>query len=323
MVIGLPRDERAPAAMHLGGLLARSLGEDVVVCTVVPPPWPPGLGRVDAEYQEFLDQDAAGRPRSRPRTAAGRSARPVRGRQGPVHGGRPAAGRERGTGPGCWLSAPRPRGMLGRVAFGSVAERLLHTSPLPVALAPRGFRARPGSKVTEVTAAYRRHRGRRRAGGRGGRGGGPDRRHAAGRLVRGAPAHPAHRRGGVAGRGLGAAASGAPTSRGPSETVLAEVSRLPHAPAVAPAGDRARHQLGRCAGGHRLGPRQHPGRRVELGRPAGTGVYRVPLVQDRPPLSGPGCGAAPRRHPQPRRPRRNSPAPPRPVVPKTFRSVGA
>ena len=56
VVIGLPRDERAPAAMQLGGLLARSLGEDVVVCTVVPELWPPGLGRVDAEYQQVLKE---------------------------------------------------------------------------------------------------------------------------------------------------------------------------------------------------------------------------------------------------------------------------
>jgi nucleotide-binding universal stress UspA family protein len=44
--------------------------------------------------------------------------------------------------------------VLGRVAFGSVAERLLHSSPVPVALAPRGFRCGPNARVRRVTAAY-------------------------------------------------------------------------------------------------------------------------------------------------------------------------
>lgn len=43
--------------------------------------------------------------------------------------------------------------MLGRVAFGSVAERLPHSSPLPVALAPRGFRG-SGDRLRVLTAAF-------------------------------------------------------------------------------------------------------------------------------------------------------------------------
>jgi hypothetical protein len=49
VLVGLPRDERATAAVQLGLMLARSLDEDLVVCTIVPPPWPPGMARVDAE----------------------------------------------------------------------------------------------------------------------------------------------------------------------------------------------------------------------------------------------------------------------------------
>jgi nucleotide-binding universal stress UspA family protein len=42
----------------------------------------------------------------------------------------------------------------GHVSVGSVTSRLLHSSSLPIALAPRGFRARPGARVTRVTAAF-------------------------------------------------------------------------------------------------------------------------------------------------------------------------
>lgn len=87
IVVGLPRDERAMAAMHLGALLTRSLDDSLVVCSVVPPPWPPGTGKVDAEYQEYLD---ASRPRRwpGPRAAGG----VVRGAAAhPVDGGRRVA----------------------------------------------------------------------------------------------------------------------------------------------------------------------------------------------------------------------------------------
>jgi nucleotide-binding universal stress UspA family protein len=45
-------------------------------------------------------------------------------------------------------------GLFGHVALGSVTDRLVHSSPLPVALATRGFRSKPGSTVARVTAAY-------------------------------------------------------------------------------------------------------------------------------------------------------------------------
>ncbi|HVH23708.1 MAG TPA: universal stress protein [Pseudonocardia sp.] len=153
VVIGLPRDERAPAAVHLGSLLARSLGEDVVVCTVLPQPWPPGFGRIDAEYQEFLDQDAqAALARAREVMPGDVTAdyQVVKARS--ASAGLLEVAEERGA--GLVALGSSTGGAFGRVAFGSVAERLLHSSPLPVALAPRGYRCRPVDRITEVTAAY-------------------------------------------------------------------------------------------------------------------------------------------------------------------------
>jgi nucleotide-binding universal stress UspA family protein len=45
-------------------------------------------------------------------------------------------------------------GTSGHPAIGTVTARLLHRSPVPVALAPHGFRARPGARVERVTAAF-------------------------------------------------------------------------------------------------------------------------------------------------------------------------
>jgi nucleotide-binding universal stress UspA family protein len=153
VVVGLPRDERATTALHLGALLARSLGEDLLVATVVPPPWPPGMGRVDAEYQAWLDRDAEDAlDRARdlvPRDVAAEF-RVVRARS-TAHGLAEVAEQH---GASVLALGSSDAGVLGRVAFGSVAERLLHTSPVPVALAPRGFRSRPGTTVRRVTAAF-------------------------------------------------------------------------------------------------------------------------------------------------------------------------
>ena len=38
-------------------------------------------------------------------------------------------------------------GSWGTVVVSSTADRLLHSSPVPVAVAPRGYRRRPGATV--------------------------------------------------------------------------------------------------------------------------------------------------------------------------------
>ena len=42
----------------------------------------------------------------------------------------------------------------GHVSLGSVSDRLLHSSPVSVALSPRGHRCKPDSRVERVTAAF-------------------------------------------------------------------------------------------------------------------------------------------------------------------------
>ena len=52
------------------------------------------------------------------------------------------------------VAGSSPSGGSGSVTLGSVTTRLLHSSPLPVALAPRGFRAARDARVRRVTAAF-------------------------------------------------------------------------------------------------------------------------------------------------------------------------
>ena len=153
VLLGLPRRRGATAAVQLAAQLARSLREDLIVCTVVPAPWPAGVGRIDAEYQQHLDE-AAAEALARARASAPEDVAATfhveRARSTPA-GLLHVAER---TGADLLVLGSARSGGIGRVSFGGVTERLLHSSHIPVALAPRGFRCRPATRVTRLTAAF-------------------------------------------------------------------------------------------------------------------------------------------------------------------------
>ena len=60
MLVGIAPDGPGKAVLHLAGMLARSGGDDLLLCSVIPESWPPGPAKVDAEYQAYL---RARRPR--------------------------------------------------------------------------------------------------------------------------------------------------------------------------------------------------------------------------------------------------------------------
>jgi len=153
MIVGYAPDERGKAALHLGGLLARSEGTDLVVATVVPAPWIPGMAKVDTEYRDYLDQ-AAGEAldRARENLPEGVQATFVQhsARSAPV-GLLELAGEHAAN---VIVLGSSSHGSFGHVALGSVTDRLVHSSPVTLAFAPRGFRCRPDLKVARATAAY-------------------------------------------------------------------------------------------------------------------------------------------------------------------------
>jgi nucleotide-binding universal stress UspA family protein len=153
IVVGFAPDGRGRAVLHLAGMLARSSGDDLVVCAVIPAPWPPSPARVDAEYQAFLEQSAhealeqarARLPEDVPVSTVVHHARST-------PGGLIAVAEEHDA--GVLVVGSSSTGSSGNVSLGSTSSRLLHSSPLPVALAPRGFRCRADTRVRRVTAAF-------------------------------------------------------------------------------------------------------------------------------------------------------------------------
>ena len=152
VVVGVAPDGRSTAAVRLAATLARAAGEDLVLATVVPAHWPPGVGRIDAEYQAYLDgiasaaldQARAELPPDVPVIARAVHARSVpRGLLEVV-----------GDASSVLVIGSSGSGPLGRVSLGSVGEHLLHACAAPVALVPRGYRCDAGTVVSRVTAAF-------------------------------------------------------------------------------------------------------------------------------------------------------------------------
>ena len=153
LLVGFAPDGRARAVLHLAAMLARSADEDLIVCAVVPAPWYPSPARVDAEYrdylhrtaQEALEQARARLPADLQVTLLVHDARSVPAGLLEVAEQHDAA---------LIVVGSSSAGGAGHVTLGSATGRLLHSSPIPVALAPRGFRARPDARVQRVTAAF-------------------------------------------------------------------------------------------------------------------------------------------------------------------------
>jgi nucleotide-binding universal stress UspA family protein len=153
IVVGFAPDGRGHAVLHLAALLARSGGEDLRVCAVVPADWPPSPAKVDAEYQSYVQgaaDNALSRARGRLPADVPASFEVLHARSAPA-GLLDVAERENAS---LVVVGSAAEGGSGMVAVGSTSSRLLHSSHVPIALAPRGFRVGAGARVTRVTAAY-------------------------------------------------------------------------------------------------------------------------------------------------------------------------
>ncbi|MDL9978184.1 universal stress protein [Microbacterium sp. ASV49] len=153
LLVGVNPGHRSASVLHLAAMLARSAGTDLIVAAVVPQTWPPSAARVDAEWQSYA-RDTANTVLDHAAAVLGDS---VRAEYLLVE----ASSARRGLlelaearGAELIVVGSSSAGSFGHVALGSVSDALLHASPVPVAVAPRGFRTRGQARVGRVTAAY-------------------------------------------------------------------------------------------------------------------------------------------------------------------------
>jgi nucleotide-binding universal stress UspA family protein len=120
-------------------MLARSSGDDIVVCTTLPIPWVPGVARDDPRFrtyaQELADTALAHAREDMPDDVSVRFTT-INAKSAPT-GLLEAAEQCEAS----MIVVGSAMGLVERVTVSSVADRLLHSSPIPVAVSPRGFRA--------------------------------------------------------------------------------------------------------------------------------------------------------------------------------------
>lgn len=145
------------APLKLAVEAARVLDTSLTVVAVVPRPWmTPSPARVDAEfaaYAEKLGADSTREARDYLSTLA----------DGLDVGYRQVAARTVGDGlleaaeelnADLLVVGSTSNGALGQVVLGSTTDWLLHASPVPVAISPRGYRGARSGKLTRITCAY-------------------------------------------------------------------------------------------------------------------------------------------------------------------------
>ncbi len=152
ILVGFSASGQGPAPLHLAAQLARCTGARIVAAAIVERPWPARPDPAENDYLQFLSDQTNGvlnrlaaeylgeldvwrvvhQARSIPEGLTELAAE--------VHADLVVVGSS-------------SAGLLGRIALGSVTDRLVHTAALPVAIAPRGYPAQAG-QIRRLTVAY-------------------------------------------------------------------------------------------------------------------------------------------------------------------------
>jgi nucleotide-binding universal stress UspA family protein len=149
IIVGYGSDEHGKAALPLAILLARSTGMPLVVCSVLRKPWPLSLASRDdaheAEAAAALEQARQGVPGDVSAEFTVEHARSIPAGLLNVARKNDAA---------MLVVGSTSRGMLGHITLGSTTSRLMHSSHVSVAIAPRGYRVDDTARLQRLTVAY-------------------------------------------------------------------------------------------------------------------------------------------------------------------------
>ncbi|BCI54006.1 universal stress protein [Mycolicibacterium litorale] len=155
IVAGFSASRQGSAPLHLAAELARCTFDRIVAAAIVERPWPPRGDPVENEYLHHLTVQV--------RTSLERVVDEMSGDveiSVVVHkstsvpeGLTELATHHRAE---AVVVGSSSSGLLGRIALGSVTDRLVHTAAVPVALAPRGY---PSGRdpIRRLTVAYGGH----------------------------------------------------------------------------------------------------------------------------------------------------------------------
>lgn len=152
IIAGFSASGHGPAPLHLAAQIARASGERIVAAAIVESPSPRKPEMFEVDYLNHLVEHA--------QQSLAAMADQLPGDldvQQVVHQASsvPAGLVELTTqvGADTVVVGSSSSGALGRIALGSVTDRLVHTAAVPVAIAPRGYPAQDGA-IRRLTVAY-------------------------------------------------------------------------------------------------------------------------------------------------------------------------
>jgi nucleotide-binding universal stress UspA family protein len=153
-LVGLSADRGGREALGLGRMLTRTGDVGLVVCIVLPEVWGhPSPARVDVEYAQFLAAHAEEAiQRARELLGDDVTAEFVARAAPSATEGLIAVAAE--TGAALIVLGSARHGGVGRLMVGGVTDEMLHASPVPVVLSPRGYRSFSEERLRRVTCAF-------------------------------------------------------------------------------------------------------------------------------------------------------------------------
>jgi nucleotide-binding universal stress UspA family protein len=157
VAVGYLAGKGGRSPLYLAVEAAKTLKTSLTVVTVVPRPWmTPSIARIDAEYAQYADQLADDSAKQAQQCidslAIGLDVKFHKVAHRSVSGGLLEAAEE--LKPEVLVLGSAADGKLGQVVVGSTADRLLHSSPVPMAISTRGYRGSKAGGLTRITAAY-------------------------------------------------------------------------------------------------------------------------------------------------------------------------
>jgi len=153
-LVAYSADRGGEEALALGTMLSQRNKAKMVVCLILPNTWGyPSMARVDAEYAAFLDKHAE-KAMDKAKAIVGNKlpAQFITRSYTSAQEGLLATAEDLGAD---MIVLGSSRGAtVGKFLEGSVTRNLLHSSKLPVALAPRGFNTGAKTLLGRMTCAY-------------------------------------------------------------------------------------------------------------------------------------------------------------------------
>jgi nucleotide-binding universal stress UspA family protein len=152
ILAGFSASGHGPAPLHLAAQIARSTGERVVAAAIVENPSPRKPEMFEVEYLNHVGEQAQQSLQAMvEQLPDDLDVQQIVHQASSVPAGlvELTAQVEADT----VVVGSSSAGALGRIALGSVTDRLVHTAAVPVAIAPRGYPAQPG-RIERLTVAY-------------------------------------------------------------------------------------------------------------------------------------------------------------------------